>query len=153
MSQRKPRLAIVTDAVAPWHSGGKETRTREYSQQLARNGFEVDIYTMKWWSGGPVTDQGLVRLHAICRQWPLYAGQRRSILQAVAFSLACLRLLTARFDLVESTVPILPMLVVKFVCVIRRKPLIATWHESGEEVTGDGIWARWACWPLLPKGW
>jgi len=125
-----PRLAIVTDVVAPWHSGGKETRTWYYSQQLARSGFEVHIYTMKWWPIGNSTEQGPVQLHALCRLWPLYTGRRRSILQAIAFSFACVRLLTARFDVVEvDQIPILPLLVVKIVCMIRRKPEIATWHE------------------------
>jgi glycosyltransferase involved in cell wall biosynthesis len=125
-----PRLAIVTDVVAPWHSGGKETRTWHYSQQLAHSGFEVHIYTMKWWSGRRSTNQGAVHLHALCRPWPLYTRQRRSIRQAIAFSLACVRLLTARFDLVEvDQIPILPLLVVKIVCAIRRKPVVATWHE------------------------
>lgn len=124
------RLAIVTDAVAPWHSGGKETRTWHYAQELARSGFEVHIYTMKWWQGERVTKQGPVQLHALCRRWPLYKKQRRSILQAIAFSLACMRLLTARFDLVEvDQIPILPLVVVKIVCLIRRKPVVATWHE------------------------
>ena len=132
-----PRLAIVTDVVAPWHSGGKETRTWHYSQQLAHRGFDVHIYTMKWWSGGRRTTQGKVQLHALCRLWPLYTRQRRSILQAIAFSLACVRLLTARFDIVEvDQIPILPLLVVKIVCVIRRKPVIATWHE----VWGSDYW-------------
>ncbi|MFZ0835134.1 MAG: glycosyltransferase family 4 protein [Mycobacterium sp.] len=136
-SRPVPRLAIVTDVVAPWHSGGKETRTWHYSQELARSGFQVHIYTMKWWAGGLRAQQGLVHLHAICRQWPLYAGQRRSILQAVAFSFACMRLIGARFDIVEvDQIPILPLLVVKAVCLIRRKPVVATWHE----VWGRGYW-------------
>jgi glycosyltransferase involved in cell wall biosynthesis len=85
---------------------------------------------MKWWSGGRSTNQGAVHLHALCRPWPLYTRQRRSIRQAIMFSLACLRLLTARFDLVEvDQIPILPLLVVKIVCAIRRKPVVATWHE------------------------
>ncbi|MEB4210075.1 glycosyltransferase family 4 protein [Mycobacterium sp. 94-17] len=127
----------MTDAVAPWHSGGKETRTWHYSQQLARSGFEVHIYTMKWWDSGHFTDQGPVRLHALCRQWPLYTRQRRSIVEAVAFSLACVRLLTVPFDLVEvDQIPILPLLAVKMVCLIRRKPMVATWHE----VWGKDYW-------------
>jgi glycosyltransferase involved in cell wall biosynthesis len=132
-----PKLAIVTDAVAPWHSGGKETRTWHYSQQLARSGFDVHIYTMKWWETGRSVQQGPVQLHALCRLWPLYTKQRRSIRQAIAFSLACVRLLTAPFDLVEvDQIPILPLLVVKMVCLIRRKPVIATWHE----VWGKEYW-------------
>jgi glycosyltransferase involved in cell wall biosynthesis len=123
-------LAIVTDAVAPWHGGGKETRTWHYSQQLAACGFEVHIYTMRWWPAGRSIDQGPVHLHALCRLWPLYRGRRRSIPQALAFSIACVRLITARFDVVEvDQIPILPLLVVKVVCLVRGKPVIATWHE------------------------
>jgi glycosyltransferase involved in cell wall biosynthesis len=130
-TQPKQRLAIVTDAVAPWHSGGKETRTWHYTQELAKHGFDVHVYTMKWWPGLWQTTQGPVQLHALCRLWPLYTRQRRrSVLQALVFSLSCVRLLTVDFDLVEvDQIPILPLLVVKLVCVIRRKPLVATWHE------------------------
>ena len=80
---------------------------------------------MKWWPEG-VQPSGPVQCTAM-RLWPQYTGHRRSILQAIAFSLACVRLLTARFDLVEvDQIPILPMLVVKIVCMIRRKPVVAT---------------------------
>jgi glycosyltransferase involved in cell wall biosynthesis len=125
-----PVLAIISDAVAPWRSGGKEVRTHNYSQQLVTAGYEVHIYTMKWWRGPRTISQGQVRLHAVCRPWSMYSGQRRSIWQAVAFSLACFTLLGARFDVVEvDQIPILPLLIVKIVCVLRRRPLVCTWHE------------------------
>lgn len=137
-----PVLAIVTDSVAPWHSGGKETRTLHYAAELA-NDFEVHLYTMKWWDGPATLQQGDVVLHAICRRWNLYAGQRRSIWQAFAFSVACLRLVRAKFDVVEvDQIPILPMIAVKVVCVVRRKPLVATWHE----VWGRDYWREYLGW-------
>lgn len=130
-------LALVTDAVSPWHSGGKETRTHNYANHLSDLGFEVHVYTMNWWAGPAERQQGAVHLHAICRRWPLYVKERRSIWQAVAFSLACFRLLFARFDVAEvDQIPILPMLTMKIVCLIKRRPLVATWHE----VWGKAYW-------------
>ena len=137
-----PVLALVTDSIAPWHKGGKETRTLHYSTELA-NDFEVHLYTMKWWDGPTSVQQGDVVVHGICRRWDLYTGQRRSIWQAFAFSVACLRLLRAKFDVVEvDQIPILPLIAVKAVCVVRRKPLVATWHETW----GRDYWREYLGW-------
>ncbi len=41
-------VAVVTDAIHPYHRGGKEIR---YSQLLPRlqESFDVCVYTMHWW--------------------------------------------------------------------------------------------------------
>jgi glycosyltransferase involved in cell wall biosynthesis len=87
--------------------------------------------------------------HAICRLHPLYSKGRRSIRQAVIFALACSRLLTCRFDVLEADhMPYLQILVLRAVASCRRKRLVVTWHEVwGKEywrqylgIAGHGAW-------------
>jgi glycosyltransferase involved in cell wall biosynthesis len=122
-------LAMVTDAIHPYHAGGKEVRTRELSRRLKER-FEVHVYTMNWWNGPAERIERGVLFRAICGRHPLYTGERRSIMQAVAFALGCFRLLFRRFDLVEvDHMPYLHLFVLKLVCLLRRKKLVVTWHE------------------------
>lgn len=124
------RLAVLTDAVYPWHAGGKEMRQEQLLSRLARRGVDVQVYTMKWWSEpGPVVRNG-VTYHAICPMVPLYRRERRSIRQAVIFSLCSLRLLRERFDRLEvDAIPVLQLFPAKAISLLRRRPLVATWHE------------------------
>lgn len=135
MGRRGPRsegrvvVAMVSDAIYPYHHGGKELRYYELSRRLADRA-DVHVYTMKWWQGLPLCRHGNVTYKALCRYYPLYVGERRSIIQAVFFALACLRLMTARFDVIEADhMPYLQIPVLWLVATIRRKPLVVTWHE------------------------
>jgi glycosyltransferase involved in cell wall biosynthesis len=135
--ERERRLAVVSDAVHPFNHGGKETRLRELTTRLPALGWEPHIYTMHWWPGPRDFRDGSVTMHAISPLYPLYSGGRRSIWQAVAFSLCCFRLIAVPFDVVEvDQIPFLPLLVVRIVSWIRRKPMVATWHE----VWGPAYW-------------
>ena len=60
-----------------------------------------------------------MRYHAVSRLVPLYVGERRSILQAVLFSLGCLRLLGHQFDAIEADqMPYLPLFPLRLVASI-----------------------------------
>jgi glycosyltransferase involved in cell wall biosynthesis len=125
----KPVIALVTDAIAPYHRGGKESRYLEVAQRLTRDA-EVHVYTMNWWRGPATRHDGGVTYHAICPLLPLYAGDRRSIVQALVFALACFRLAFRRFDALEADhMPYVQLLPLRIVTWIRRKRLVATWHE------------------------
>jgi hypothetical protein len=43
---RRPVIAFVSDAILPYHHGGKELRIRQMTQRIAVSA-EVHIYTMK----------------------------------------------------------------------------------------------------------
>ena len=45
------RTAFVIDAVYPVNKGGRERRLWETARRLARDGHDVRVFTMKWWSG------------------------------------------------------------------------------------------------------
>jgi glycosyltransferase involved in cell wall biosynthesis len=92
---------------------------------------------MRWWDGPRVYTEGATTFHAIAPLLPFYSGPRRSIRQAVVFALATLRLLGKRFDvLMADHMPHLQLFPLRIVASLRRKPLIATWHE----VWGPEYW-------------
>jgi glycosyltransferase involved in cell wall biosynthesis len=134
------RIGFVSDAVYPFNKGGKERRLWEISRRLVTGGVEVHIYTMKWWTGGRVLNLDGVQLHAICKWRSLYHGERRSMVQAALFGLATLKLLVARFDVLDvDHMPYFPLFSARIVCALRRKRLVATWHE----VWGKEYWQRY----------
>ena len=132
------RVAFVSDAVWPYNKGGKEKRLHEVSRRLVKEGRQVDIYTMQWWKGPKtIVNKDGVHLHAISRFHPLYNGDRRSIMEAILFSLNCFKLLFRPFDVIDvDSMPFFPLFPVRLVCWIRRKKMHATWHE----VWGKDYW-------------
>lgn len=126
----RPRLALVTDAIFPYHRGGKEIRTHELSRRLARSA-DVHVYTMKWWSGPRVRHESGVAYHAIAPLLPLYTHGRRSITQALVFGLCCCALLGADFDALEADhMPYWQLFPLWLITRVRKKRFVVTWHEA-----------------------
>lgn len=126
----------MTDAIGPFHRGGKEMRYLELSHRLAEHA-EVHVYTMNWWQGSSVRRDRGVTYHAISPLLPLYRGPRRSIRQALVFAICCLKLLGERFDVIEADhMPYVQLLSLKLISRIRRRRLVVTWHECW----GPGYW-------------
>jgi glycosyltransferase involved in cell wall biosynthesis len=133
------RVALVTDAIHPYHRGGKEMRYHEIIPRLSAVA-EVDVYTMNWWHGERRRRVGAVTYHAICREVPLYTSDRRSIRQALVFAFGCFRLLRADFDVVEADhIPYFPLFVLRLVTWMKRKRFVVTWHE----VWGRAYWEQY----------
>jgi glycosyltransferase involved in cell wall biosynthesis len=130
------KIAVVSDAVAPWHVGGKEARYREILRRIEGKGVEVHIYTMRWWGMGRMPGHT-----AIMPRMKLYKPDgQRSMLQAAVFSVACFRLLFVKADLIEADhMPGPQLLTLAAVARIRRIPLVATWHEYW----GAGTWEEY----------
>jgi glycosyltransferase involved in cell wall biosynthesis len=141
VSVKPLKIALVSDAVLPFHKGGKETRIYHLSKELVRMGQEVDVYTMKWWDGDNTYIHEGVTYHALCRLYPLYtASGRRSIKEGIMFGLACLKMFFYGFDIIETDhMPYFPLFFTKLVTVVKRKPLYATWHE----VVGFDAWKKY----------
>ena len=138
-AERRIVVALVTDAILPWHRGGKELRYHEIGRRLASRA-DVHVYTMNWWRGARTLERDGVTLHAISPLLPLYSGERRSVRQAVVFAASCLRLLGRRFDVIEADhMPYLPLLALRLVASVRRTRLVVTWHE----VWGPAYWRRY----------
>ena len=129
-NSQRLRIAVVSDAVYPWNTGGKEMRIHELMSRAVYRGCAVDIYTMRWWAGRDDHCQDAIRYRAIAPRRPLYSGRRRSIRQAVSFCLATWRLLFRSFDLMDAdAIPFLHLIPLALVARIRRRPMVVTWHE------------------------
>jgi glycosyltransferase involved in cell wall biosynthesis len=137
---QRPTIAVVSDAIWPYHRGGKEMRYHHLCQRLAQRGFDLHVFTMQWWDGPRTHTEAGVRYTAISRRWEMYVGERRSILQAVMFGLGCLRLMRHRFDAIEADhMPYLPLFPIRLVATLKRVPLTVTWHE----VWGAEYWREY----------
>jgi glycosyltransferase involved in cell wall biosynthesis len=136
---RPPVIALVSDAIFPYHYGGKEIRYQELSRRLAARA-EVHLYTMRWWDGPRVRKDDAITFHAISRLLPMYCQNRRSLKQAIFFALSCIRLLASRFDVLEADhMPYLQILMLRFVATVKRKRFVVTWHE----VWGKSYWQQY----------
>jgi len=125
------KLAFVYDAVYPWVKGGAEKRIFELGKKLIQNGHEVHIFGVKWWEGADIIIHESMVLHGVCKKMELYVKGRRSISEAVLFSIRLIpHLMRERFDLIDVSVfPYFSCFSVKLVSVIRGTPVIFTWHE------------------------
>ena len=124
------RIALVSDGIYPYFKGGKEVRIHQLLRRVAASGVDVHVYTMQWWDGPRVRRDAGITYHAICRNWPMYAGERRSLMQAAMFGLACVRLVGVKADVIDADhMPYVQLLPLKLVSLVRRIPLVVTWHE------------------------
>ena len=134
------KIAIVSDVAYPYNIGGTEKRIYEISTRLAKRGHKVTIYCMKWWEGADTKIQGNVQLKAISPYFPLYSGERRSIKEALLFSLHCLKLVREDFDFLDvDHMPHLVLFSTKLVALLKRKKLHALWNE----VWGTSYWIKY----------
>jgi glycosyltransferase involved in cell wall biosynthesis len=145
------RLAFLSDAIYPFHHGGKETLQHERAIRLARRGHAVRVHTMHWW---PERERETIRdgivLHAIGPRVPMYTrAARRSVWESLIFGLASLRLLwAAPFDVLDvDQFPYTPFFAARLACRLRGRPMTATWYE----VWDRNYWRSYMGW-LAPLG-
>jgi glycosyltransferase involved in cell wall biosynthesis len=134
------KIAIVSDVIYPYNIGGTEKRIYEISTRLVKRGYTVTIYCMKWWEGADIrVDEG-VKIKAISPYLPLYSGEKRSIKEALVFSLCCLKLVKEDFDIIDvNHMPHLVLFSTKLVALLKRKKLHVIWNE----VWGVSYWIKY----------
>jgi L-malate glycosyltransferase len=132
MPERKTlKIAFVYDVIYPYVKGGVEKRVWELAVRLAARGHEVHLFGMKYWDGDDILIRDGVILHGVCPARSLYAGGRRTSGEALNFSIRLIpHLGRYRFDLIDcQQFPYFSCISVKAISIIRRTPLVITWHE------------------------
>jgi glycosyltransferase involved in cell wall biosynthesis len=137
------KIAFVYDVIYPYVKGGVEKRVWELATRLTRRGHEVHLFGMKFWDGEDNLIREGVFLHGVCPAQKLYAGGRRTIWQALYFSIHLISpLLKERFDIIDcQQFPYFSCFSMKLASVIKKTHLVITWHE----VWGD-YWYEYLGW-------
>lgn len=137
------KIAFIYDVIYPYVKGGVEKRVRELAVRLSSRGHDVHIIGMKFWDGPDSFVSDGVTFHGICPARPLYSGGRRTIWEAVYFSIRLVPfLLRERSDITDcQQFPYLPCFVAKFAGAVKKGRLVITWHE----VWGD-YWYEYLGW-------
>ena len=136
----KKRVVIVSDALYPWHVGGKEERYRQIAEGFDSDEIEILFATMRWWNGPTPLSHV-----AISNRYSLYTKSgKRSVMQATRFGLSTWRIFSLKPDLIEADqIPFLQIFPLKLISLILRIPLTVTWHE----VWGKEYWNEYS--PIL----
>ena len=86
---------------------------------------------MKFWDGNDIIVRDDVTLHSVCPAQHLYADGRRTIREAIPFSLALFfRLRKENYDIIDcQQFPYFSCIAAKCSIIFKKTPLVITWHE------------------------
>ncbi|WP_311173062.1 glycosyltransferase family 4 protein [Halobellus ordinarius] len=128
-------VAFVSNVVFPFNKGGAEKRIHEIGTRLTDQGHDVTVYGRHFWDGPEETTHEGMTLRAVAPEAELYAGERRSITEAMDFaarSIPPLRRHLGRNEhdvVVASVFPYFPVLATRLASLNTNTPLVTTWHE------------------------
>ena len=111
------KIAFVYDVLYPETIGGVEKRIFEIGTRLAERGHEIHLFPMFAGSdGGIIIRNGLI-IHPVCRPMGLYTGGRRSVIQALWYTLHLFPvLLKVKVDIIDcQNFPYFPVIVSRLV--------------------------------------
>ena len=128
------KIAFIYDAVYPWVKGGAEKRVYELATRLAQRGHDVHWYSLGWWwPENGETDMLMdgIHLHGVSNPIELYSDDRRSIKEAIIFSLKLFNpLLKENYDVLDCQgFPFFSCFTAKIHSILGRSNLIITLHE------------------------
>jgi glycosyltransferase involved in cell wall biosynthesis len=141
------RIAFVHDTPYPWQVGGVEMLNNNEIRELAKR-HEVHLFTTRW-PGMPSGDfeHNGAKYHArhdVDRD-RLYRHGRRSIREAIAYSIGLFRLFRYDFDVVICNYfPVLHIPVVWLYCRLRGAKMVM----EVAEVWDNDYWLKYLGWPL-----
>ncbi len=129
------KIAFIYDAAYPWHIGGAEAIHYNEAKELAKK-HEVHFFSMRWpGMARDFTYEG-IHYHSLfdVTHDSLYNNSRRSISEAVLFSMSMFNIFRYRFDVVVSNqFPVLHLPLVRIYCWIFRCSMVL--HV-------DEVWSR-----------
>lgn len=136
-------IAFVSNVVYPFVKGGAEKRIHEIGRRLVASGHDVTVYGRHFWDGPSRTTHAGMQLRAVAPEADLYAGDRRSITEAIGFSARLVPALrralrrTSHDVVVVSVFPYFPVLGAVVATLDRGTPIVTTWHEVWLEYWND----------------
>lgn len=145
-------VAFVTSQVYPFRKGGTEKRVYEVGRRLADRGHSVTVYGCQWWDGPQITELEGMTLHGVVDAGNQFSGDRRSILEALRYSVGLLGPLSdgiGDHDVVVACVSEhFPVWMSALLGQFSDTPVVTTWHE----VWTIDYWMDYLG-PLGPVGW
>ena len=126
------KIAIVYDMLYPYSIGGAESRNFSLAKELVLKGHEVHVFGIKMWKGKKtklVTKNFYV--HGLSKYKSKYFKGKRRIFDPIKFSISLFfELMKHDFDIIDvSAFPYFPVFSCKLYSLIKKKPIIITWHE------------------------
>jgi len=128
------KLAIIYDMLYPYSIGGAEIRNYHFARELSKKGHEVHLFGVKLWEGKDAIKKDGLYYHGVCRYKQKYKfNGKRSIFEPLYFSYKLFfYFLNSKqdFDIIDcASFPYFPVFACKVYSMLKRKPLIITWHE------------------------
>lgn len=155
------KICYIYDVIYPETIGGVEKRIHEIGIRLASRGHEIHLFGMKCWDGPDTIHRNGMVLHGVCPAMGLYTGGRRSILQALRYTLALIpHLMKAEADVIDcQNFPYFPVIAISLITRVKHWHLVVTWHEFWGRYWFDylgkkglfGLLIEWAALRLSPR--
>ncbi|HWQ66077.1 MAG TPA: glycosyltransferase [Methanospirillum sp.] len=125
------KIAYIYDVVYPETIGGVEKRIHEIGVRLARQDHEVHLYGMKYWDGPDTIYRDGLIIHGVCPAMGLYTEGRRSIIQALTYTICLIPwLMLSKAEIIDcQNFPYFPVLATHLSSVLGRQACVVTWHE------------------------
>jgi L-malate glycosyltransferase len=127
------KLALVYDLIYPFSIGGVESRNFSLAKELVLKGHEVHLFGVKMWKGKD--DIAISRnffAHGVSRYSGKYTfnGKRKAFEPLWYSFFLFFKLMKYDFDIIDvSAFPFFTVFSSKLYSVLKRKPLVITWHE------------------------
>ena len=135
------KIAFVSDRPYPFFKGGAEKRYWEIARWLVEDGHEAQFYTGQWPGMARSMIIDGIKLRSVYEVGNFYVNGRKSVVESILYAVKLLpHLLAGSFDAIEcDQFPLLTIFTSKLVSVLKKKPLVVTWHE----VWGKKQWVRY----------
>lgn len=132
------KIAYVYDAAYPWVKGGAEKRIYDLALRMVQRGHEVHCYSWGWWWAEEEKEDIIfdgIHMHGVGEPKELYTDNRRSISEAILFSVRLIpKLWKENFDVVDCQgFPFFSCFPAKFHSIMGKSFLIIT----ALEIWGD----------------
>ncbi len=97
------KIAFVSDVAFPWHIGGVERLERAEAEAVAK-GNEVHFFSFRWNGMEPRFEDKGIRYHTFHKtsDSTFYRHKRRSVREAIIFSIMVWRVFRYRFDALQT---------------------------------------------------